>query len=461
MSREKRNLSLQKIFQAIPIITGLLTAFAWGRAGYIGWTLLGSVVALFITRRVVKGLTKATHWISVIFGFLLLSFGSQLKLLDHLGRSSLPKVQLLWILTFLLSLVMLTVLRARRGAAAMKDRIDEKRRRELEYSQVIGRQKRGVNRASGPGTITGYEPYALEGIELTDHPHMHGTPGEGLAGSGFAAENVKRGQEGELNFAKALQTQGHLDSFASFWSVHLADSEIGASLTYNTDIDCVLVTATSVWLVDVKNYAQGDVTWRVEPALQANADGRTELIAIDNATDGYVGRPRPMSRNMLMAHKHFSHRFKESGLPFTVRPVVVMMPRDNGLGVIDNVKWPGDIPTVGLPTLLSWLASERPFQASSEDSQLVAAILDSLLKDESGSALRLGEFRSSWKRKSAPPAVTSVPAATRPPTPSPSTATADEPHEPVTVAKSTGSMTCDSCGATKEENWEFCYKCGA
>lgn len=116
MSREKRNLSFQKIFQAIPIITGLLTAFAWGRAGYIGWTLLGSVVALFITRRVVKGLTKATHWISVIFGFLLLSFGSQLKLLDHLGRSSLPKVQLLWILTFLLSLVMLTVLRACRRA---------------------------------------------------------------------------------------------------------------------------------------------------------------------------------------------------------------------------------------------------------------------------------------------------------------------------------------------------------
>src|SRR5699024_8620482 len=116
-------------------------------------------------------------------------------------------------------------------------------------------------------------------------------------------------------------------------------------------------TGDSVWLIDVKNYRQGDITWRNE-VRQATTDSGKKvdlpvLTATDNATNGYLGKPLRMTRNNEMAHSIVHKRLQRAGISMTVRPVVVMMPQDAGVGVLDNVSWRGGIPIVFLPQLLS------------------------------------------------------------------------------------------------------------
>lgn len=266
---------------------------------------------------------------------------------------------------------------------AEQDRIDRQREQELAHAEEVQRIKNAAPAATTPGDVTGYEPQILDKIVLERPALMHGDPGAGLSSSGFDVRRVARGQQGEVNFAKALQKEGIHESFASFWSVHMPDEEIGASETFTTDIDCIVVTGTTLWLLDMKNYRQGGVIWRVD-----DSDEKHTLAAIDRVTGGYVGdHKREMSRNMAMAAARFTTRLKRVGLPIEIKSAVVMMPQADGLGTIEDIFYPGNIPAVGLPVLLEWLRAEPAFDPSTEDAKLLTAMLSALLKDDSGSAI--------------------------------------------------------------------------
>ncbi|WIE64240.1 nuclease-related domain-containing protein [Curtobacterium sp. MCLR17_036] len=333
--------------------------------------------------------------------------------------------------------------------AAEEQRIRSNRERELDHVARVERDRKWAARPSGDGERTGYEPSELVDVEIGPNPWMYGDPGAGLGGSGFDERAIERGREGEVNFARVLEQRGLLGRFATFWSVHMPDEGVGASKQLQTDIDCVVVTGSSIWLVDVKNYDQGGVRWTVE---REDAQGRSSvptLIAIDLQTEGAVGHPRKMSGNMKLARERFDRKMRNLGIRTALKPVVVMMPRDNGLGRVQDVSWPGDVPAAGLPDLLRWLEDEPDFVPSDENAELLVPILSALLKDESGSAPTLGERR--------------LPTATATPARAVATAraTATQPATEPSTAEDDGSRPCSSCGATVTADIGFCVACGA
>lgn len=488
MSSAARNLLLRRIFKIIPTITAVCAFLGWitdDAAGWSAWVMFGAILGTMLTVGLWRGDKKGYLRPRIIAGYLLACLGG-LLLLENLNEpAEALTLQFVWGISYLISLIVLRILSAGFGRAVSKDQIATARQREIEHAQRIERQRKWQDRASGPGTITGFEPSKLETIELEDHPLMHGSPGAGLSGSGFGQRQVQLGQIGEENFARALQSQGLLQRFSTFWSVHMPDTVIGASNTFQSDIDCVLITSKSVWLIDVKNYVQGDVTWHREnlpDTGRANRE-RPHLIAVDNQTGGYVGKPRPMSQNMKLATERFTARMTKAGINFKVKPVVVMMPRDDGIGQLPKVTWPEQIPATDLSSLLSWLSTEQPFNAHNEDAQILSAMLGTLLKEESGSALRLGE-RPQTKDVKGKKTQTGTTAATQrakptsatnPPksessVPVPAAAnSADNSTASGSEAPSADSETvpkgpnkkCASCEAEMEADWAFCYSCGA
>ena len=225
-----------------------------------------------------------------------------------------------------------------------------------------------LERATEKGLISGYEPEALKTVEIPALPLMHGSPGVGLSDSGFDKGAVRAGQTGEINFAKALVKAGLIQRFATFWSIHMLSKD-----TYGkeqSDVDCAIVTGHTIYLVDVKYYPGGNVAYR-------SPDGQ-QLICYDVPTGQQVGQPKKMSKNMQMAVERFSSRYKNYG-SFGLQARVVLVPTNSGVGRIEGVKWPGDIPAVMLPDFLAELQSQPSF-VESLDSDLVRRTFQGLLK---------------------------------------------------------------------------------
>ena len=494
MSHVSRHKVATTVMQVLLVGAPVLPLISIIASRQVIWGILWGALTIYTGWKIADGLIGFKEWALALF------FGgvSFFWVMSYVERSQASGVMvLLWVLLWLGASIALPILEANYGGAVRRDAtkaaieakkksVAERRERELKYAERIERQRNSVARASGPGELTGFEPQALAAVTLEESPNVHGDPGAGLAGSDFSASAVSLGQQGELNFAKTLQVAGLLNKFQSFWSVHMPDDDIGASTQFMTDIDCVLVSGTSVWLVDVKNYAQGDVTWRIEESSELGGSEKRELVMIDNQSGGYVGKPRQMSRNMELAQDRFRARFSEAGISYDVKSAVVMMPRNNGIGTLDNVSWPGGIPAVALPHLLFWLGSEPPFDPYNQDARLVTSILSSLLKDESGSAMRLGQMptrgqastssRPNGGQRSTPPPPPPPPAAApvAPPVPAPPVAVQPSPNqfeaagdsleatvEAAVSADASPERTCSSCGAKIEEDWKFCYECGA
>ncbi len=323
-------------------------------------------------------------------------------------------------------------------------RIEEARRQHREVALRFERERNFQTHATNPGPMTGLEPRELTEADalLSQATHLYGEPGAGLAGSDFDQAAIERGAEGERNLARALAHTGLLPRFATFWSLQMPDESVGASRRFNTDIDLVVVTGSSMWLVDAKNYNQGDVVWSVEESADAEGKDQRYLIAVDRTTGGLVGGKRKMSLNMKMAREIFEKRFITTGLRYDIKPVVVLMPRDDGLGEIRDIMWAGGIPTVGLPTLIHWLQQEAPFDAAHPDAQFLVQMLHPLVKDESGRAWRPGDALVAKAPKAA--AVTS--------------------REQVKAADEKVDVEaerCGDCGAQLTAGADFCYECGA
>lgn len=207
-----------------------------------------------------------------------------------------------------------------------------------------------IAKASRDGKMTGFEPRKLHYQTIGQHDLMYGDPGLGLSSSSFSQSTISLGQKGELNFAKALQKNGILDKLLTFWSVHnlgLNDEKL------NADIDCIIVSANTIWLIDLKYYASGDVLWKTSNGL---------LYTIDKETGAQVGKPKKMSKNMYLAEQRFKEKFATLSKYFKIYSRVVFMPTDKGSGELDSVFWPGDIKAVTLEDMLAELKQQPVFQ---------------------------------------------------------------------------------------------------
>ncbi|MGO3877346.1 nuclease-related domain-containing protein [Corynebacterium casei] len=222
--------------------------------------------------------------------------------------------------------------------------------------------------ATKKGRMTGFEPHVLDGYEMPQSNMIHGSPGLGLASAKFEVNAIKAGQIGEINFAKALSKQKLLTRFHTFWSLHMLGTDTYSKEEY--DVDCAIVTGDRVWLVDLKYYASGDVTYTSEDGIY--------LKTIDNETGAFIGAPKKMSRNMSMALERFRKRYKNYSYPLEAR--VVLIPTKNGEGYINDVSWPGGIPLVTLTQFLSELSQESDFEQNL-NSEMIVRTFSGLVKE--------------------------------------------------------------------------------
>lgn len=223
-------------------------------------------------------------------------------------------------------------------------------------------------RASRAGVLTGFEPKVLREYHAPVSINAKGNAGFGLFQSGFDRSNVYNGQNGEVGFYKALCMTGLVDEVNSYWSVAMpaAGGAPGPDPQFHTDIDCVVVQGSTMYLIDLKYYASGDVTWH-------SADDRT-LLCRDTQTGKRVGKPRKMSRNMAMAQDRFSKLFPQH----RIVSYVVLIPTNSGIGNVQaGTAWPGRVPLITLPEMLERIRSAGSGYASAD----VDATLTALLKD--------------------------------------------------------------------------------
>lgn len=83
-------------------------------------------------------------------------------------------------------------------------------------------------------------------------------------------------------------------------------------------------------------YTQGNLTWKP-------VNNGREVVSVDNITQNWIGEPRKMSKNMYHATKRIQEKLDKLGINMKVKPYVVMMPTNRGLGKVDNVFWPGKV----------------------------------------------------------------------------------------------------------------------
>ena len=225
-----------------------------------------------------------------------------------------------------------------------------------------------LSKPSRNGRMTGCEPRTLQSYRPPISINAKGVAGLGLFDSGFTGANVYSGQMGEMGFYKVLCRDELIDRFSSYWSVAMpADGRAAvADATFATDVDCVIVQGNDLYLLDLKYYSSGDVTWYTQ-------DG-TWLLCKDNSTGTQVGKPRKMSKNMSMAAQRFPKIFPGH----RVHTYVVLMPTNAGIGEIEpGTSWPGGVELLSI-TQISTILSERTvaFADAATD-----AALDGLLKE--------------------------------------------------------------------------------
>lgn len=231
--------------------------------------------------------------------------------------------------------------------------------------------------ASGPGQISGYEPRTIDTTRFQNSNLIFGSPGAGLSAAGFSKAATQMGQDGELRFAKALVKAELIDRVATFWSVSLP-AEVsrrvarGATMAedakFNTDIDVVVFTGTVIYLVDVKNYRSGGITYYT-------SRDSSVLISLDDATHEMVGEEKHPSRNMIMALDRFKKMFPNKN----VQARIVFVPRDEGEATLRGATWPGGIPAVRLTDFLAELTKvchpkERVQAVLPRETQVLSAI---------------------------------------------------------------------------------------
>lgn len=197
--------------------------------------------------------------------------------------------------------------------------------------------------AIGPGVVTGYEPSVFLGYGLERHPLKIGIPGTATSDLSASEEQIAANKEGTINFAKALQMEGLMDSFITVWSyLYKPDKK-----TVHAP-ECLILTGKNLFIITVKNYSQGNILW-------TDRDGY--LVAINRGNGQAISTPEPLSFNIQEYTHLFADWFKKNNLDLRVKPRVVFMPTEQGMGTVDAV-WPGKAKGVTLPDLIAELKDE-------------------------------------------------------------------------------------------------------
>lgn len=223
---------------------------------------------------------------------------------------------------------------------------------------------------TGSGIITGYEPSVFKSIPLERTPLMFGSPGIGRVWQGFESPQVIMNRFGALNFAKALQMEALNCKFAFFWSVHIPGDPFGYTQDLESDVDCIIVTGSSVFLVDIKNYEQGNVSWHESNGYVVMED-RSMLIEPAIQLE--------MTMSMQHATEIVLDKLNNEKIPNWVTPRIVFMPRTYGIGDI-RATWPGDSLALGLPDMLKELAQEPPLDLDNPDTEKLINIFRGYLE---------------------------------------------------------------------------------
>lgn len=183
------------------------------------------------------------------------------------------------------------------------------------------------------GRMSGYEPQALKGQRVATGGLVHGKPAEGLDSARFSKKSKKIGREGEKLFSRALKKDKLTYLVHSFWSVKVPNSKTFQKSAKNkADIDCVLLFADTLILVDVKYYSSGDGYYKT-------LDRGKKLGFYDKRNNNQIGPARVMSDNMERATEIFRKRFPE----YRIYSFVVFMPTSKGEAELRDVTWPGGI----------------------------------------------------------------------------------------------------------------------
>lgn len=435
---------------AIYLMTALNFAM-WIYAGYvqpsIAFTLVaGGVLAWIAVIRILTQRFGTARWVSWTALIVAMLFGVIAALALQMGL--LLALHAVW--TLLIIAFPIVRKNASVGSRTAKTKSPKKVAREQarlaqgaerRHAARIHREQNWREQAVNPGTMTGYEPEHLRAVSIGSPTYMYGAPGLALSQSTDAV--ALRLREGEGNFAKALAWNGLLDKFAVFWNVQIPeDGSVGAATSITDDVTCMVLTGKQLWLIDVKNYAQGGVTWLTD-------DGA--LVAEDDTDKGQVGERRDMGQSLSVARDRWTSKLTTLDVKTKVHAEVVLMPRPNGLGTISDVKWTGDILVSGLPALLDRLGKQPAFNPRAKHMDLLVPMLSALVKNETGVAPKPGE-----RRKAGEPRSTEMPTA-------PATAPVGGQSPSASTEPGAREM-CKECGAVvtaEARAAKFCEECMA
>ena len=193
---------------------------------------------------------------------------------------------------------------------------------------------------------------ALDARELpTNKEHMHGSPGTCLSSLEDAA-TAKIGLLGEQRLAKMFDRFGVLDTWESYWSVHMFTAAGKRDTDFQTDIDCVLVAGNVVLLVDAKNYrAAGYFNYSQVQAVEASKNEGQWSV------NGDMRRPLELKRNMLMAYTRVVEICPPNAI---VIPCVAFTPNTFGHPHVKSLRFPGCIQAIAALDLSTKLAALAP-----------------------------------------------------------------------------------------------------
>lgn len=215
-----------------------------------------------------------------------------------------------------------------------------------------------------------FSPRNLENVSIPNSDKMFGTPGAGLSSSNFDDLNISLGQAGEENFSKALSMQNHssgkrlIDSVQTFWSVAMPSAHNPSipDAKFETDIDCVAIAGSTIYLIDLKFYESGGATYT--------------SYGDDLKVHGRTSKTIKMTRNMAMAQDRFKKAFPNA----KIESRVVFVPTTERAANLNNVYWPGQIPAVNLSTMLNELTA-APTRRSNATVRNASKAIRNLLKD--------------------------------------------------------------------------------
>lgn len=324
--------------------------------------------------------------IGVFFYFALSYYSFEFLFLNNREFDYTPLLVVLKASLYFFPIILITwdIKRLRFLPLVQKENIEKKRQSQLAYNRRMEVKKYKQSQPKGIGTKTGYEPSKLKEFELMPNSLMRGNPKDILDRlyvhqSKF---NFRMDEFKELNFAKLLQKNGYLDKFATYWAPqNLFERTPGRAVESQKEVDCILVSNKNIYLIELKIYDQGNITWRTVE------DGKG-IQAIDNITGYEIGKTKNTSENILNYTKKIQSQIKELDIHMNVQPYVIMMPSENGLGELDNVFWPGSIACLNPMDFLEVIEEEQPYYSQLTDKKTLDDIFTKLVKPNNDNSSR-------------------------------------------------------------------------